>query len=236
LRARLAALSTSNVEILAAYPVAREGAAIRARAAGPLARQAPHRRWHWGLSGLALAVPATAALVFLVVAHPEDRVASLTTVSPDAPLVVSDSRVKGDAHLVLRRKVGEQAEVLDGEARAQRGDLLQVAYVAGGRRYGAIVSWDGRGSVTLHFPTEPYVDTLLSQEGEVLLPTAYELDDAPRFERFVLITADAPIDLDLVMRRAHALAQNSAQAATGVLALPDHYAQRSFLLSKAERE
>ncbi len=82
-------------------------------------------------------------------------------------------RPKGATHLVLYRQTATAAERLRDGASARAGDTLQVAYVAGPRDYGAIVSVDGRTSTTVHF------SDVLSHKGEVALPQAYTLDDAP---------------------------------------------------------
>src|SRR5690606_19161898 len=93
-------------------------------------------------------------------------------------------RLKGqEPHLALhRRAAGAVVERLGEGATARAGDVLQVSYVAAGRRRGAVLSIDGRGVVTLHFPERAGAATELVQEGAVPLAHAYELDDAPAFE------------------------------------------------------
>ena len=60
------------------------------------------------------------------------------------------------------------------------------------------------------------------------LAASYELDDAPGFERFVLVTADAPFAVATVLRgRAPAAAQPD-----GRLDLPESMDQFSFVLRK----
>jgi hypothetical protein len=59
----------------------------------------------------------------------------------------------------------------------------------------------------------------LQQAGVVSLEFAYELDDAPGWERFYFITAAVPFDVDAVMAAAHRLAtafDSSADAAAEV--------------------
>ena len=71
--------------------------------------------------------------------------------------------------------------------------MLSIAYRAEDAPYGVIVSVDGAGEVTLHFPADETGDTTLQQYGNIRLPHAFELDNAPDFERFYFVTADAPL-------------------------------------------
>ena len=110
--------------------------------------------------------------------------------------------------------------------------MLRLGYVAAGRRFGVILSIDGRGAVTLHFPSSPTGATALAGPGESLLPDAFELDDAPEFERFFLITADSPPAVDGVLAAARSLGASSHGAGVGLLELPPGLDQTSFLLRK----
>ena len=50
--------------------------------------------------------------------------------------------------------------------------------LSGGAPYGAVISLDGRGTVTFHLPTHGTAAAELSGRGAVPLPRSYELDDA----------------------------------------------------------
>src|SRR6185503_6350582 len=91
--------------------------------------------------------------------------------------------IKGDPALRVYKRVGQGSEKLVPGARVARGDLLRLAYLAGERgHFGAVVSIDGRGHVTVHWPEgDTKTAPALSPKGEVQLPSAYELDDAPAF-------------------------------------------------------
>jgi hypothetical protein len=141
-------------------------------------------------------------------------------------------RIKGSTHLVLYRRQGEQAETLSEGAHARRGDMLQVGYVAAEAEYGVIVSLDGQGNVTLHFPDADNASTRLASEGETLLGHAYELDAAPRFERFFFVTGKHPIDTKRVLSAAHVLAQSPDRAPRQKLELPPDLKQNSLTLVK----
>jgi len=111
----------------------------------------------------------------------------------DAPPGATE-RAKGGPQLVVYRFDGVTAERLEDGALVRQGDLIQLGYVAAGAQHGVILSVDGRGDVTLHYPTSQGGPTALRSDGLRRLGRSYELDDAPDFERFFFVTADAPLD------------------------------------------
>jgi hypothetical protein len=117
---------------------------------------------------------------------------------------------------------------------AEPGDLLQLAYVAASEHYGVILSIDGRGGVTRHFPAEEGGSTLLALNKRSLLPNAIELDDAPGYERFFLVTSKTPIDIAAVVAKAGDLAADPGQARSSDMDLPAGLKQRSVLILKGE--
>jgi hypothetical protein len=111
-------------------------------------------------------------------------------------------RLKGSGpSLEVFWKDGPNAEPvrLEDGAIASAGDELQVIYDSAAIAYGTVVSLDGRGSVTLHYPSFPSGSTRLESGGSVALPRGFTLDDAPVFERFYFVTSDAPIDVERVI-------------------------------------
>jgi hypothetical protein len=137
--------------------------------------------------------------------------------------------------LVIHRKTVAGIERLQTGNVAQSGDVLQISYVAAGHQHGIVLSLDGAGAVTLHHPAQPQgplASTRLAKRGEHPLPTAFELDDAPGFERFVLITSgDTPTDIEVVVQSARARA-SSVGARTDPLDLPPGLTQTSVVLRK----
>ena len=155
--------------------------------------------------------------------------------------MTEDTRVKGTPvadptkpHILVHRKTGADTELLQSGDRAKKGDLLQLAYFPAGQSYGVIFSIDGRGLVTLHFPENQTGSTLLQPRERVLLPSAYELDDAPGFERFFFITSQTSIRVGSILDKARSLAGNPEKAKTAMLDLPDAYDQYTTLIVKGE--
>lgn len=105
------------------------------------------------------------------------------------------TRLKGlQPTLALFRRIPGGAEPLKPGASVRAGDVLRIGYRAAGRSFGAIFSVDGHGNVTRHWPLAGDLAARLAP-GETLLPGAFELDDAPSYERFFLLVSEAPFDL-----------------------------------------
>ncbi len=214
---RLNHLRTSDREILATHPPEKISAEINRRLAltRSKTRTRPARSRAWVL---APALAAAAAILFLVIL-PLER-------GPEVNL--QTTRVKGGPGLIIYRKVPQGVEELGHGSRVRPGDVLQVSYRATGAADGVIISVDGRGAVTLHFPASPDDPTTLNGEGAQALPRAYELDDAPDFERFFFVTSDQPIEIEIVLAAGRALGAE----VNNTLTLPDGLRQVDFLLSK----
>jgi hypothetical protein len=143
-------------------------------------------------------------------------------------------RAKGFAPrlFVHRQRAGGDELLRDGSV-CRPGDLLQLGYAGAAHRYGAIVSLDGAGNVTLHFPAGAEAPSALpTGGGEHLLPSSFELDAAPGFERFVFVSAERAIDVDAVLSAARRLAADADRAHVAPLALPLDYRQTTLLLRK----
>jgi hypothetical protein len=213
--ARLAAIEESNREILAALPPAAMADRIQHRAVD---EKASARRSNWRL-GIALAAPALAAaaiLIWLVPAGPDD-----------------DVRLKGlKPHLVLHRAIDGQIARLPEQTAVRAGDLIQISYVAGGRRFGAVFSIDGRGTLTQHFAAPGPPPAQLTPEGEVALPSSFQLDDAPDFERFVFVACHTEYNQGRVIEEARRIAAGAAPATEPLAGLPTDCEQASRVLTK----
>jgi hypothetical protein len=234
LRRRLEALRRSDEAILSESPPAEIAASIRSRmlvfgetgAREGRPGRAKKRRFGPGAS---LAFPSAAAvlvLVGVVMAH-----GLLSPDRGDGPR--AESGAPGLS--VYKKAASGPVRLADGELVAA-GDLLQIKYSAGSARYGAIVSLDGAGSVAWHLPGEgrPAGPAPPIDEKGAALDYAYQLDDAPAFERFFIFSSGEDFDLSLASKALGDLARSGAPE-SGALRLPSGLDYRSLLLRKAAR-
>lgn len=139
-------------------------------------------------------------------------------------------RIKGlEPDLRIYRQRGDRVVRLENQARAGYGDRLQLEYLAAGYHYGVIISIDGTGTVTLHYPEAAQMSTELEGGEAIILPYSYELDNAPGFERFLFIAADRPLDTRDIIKAARRLPRDRRESA---LDLPADYRQISVTLLK----
>lgn len=228
---RLARLEADDRATWAKLPPSEVAAEVARRRRGveasrPVRAASSSRRW---LPAVALGLPVAVGLALLMVLSQRELPEEVH--SPQAVLL-DTTRTKGlEPKLLIHRQTSGEPEPLGDSARAAQGDVLQLSYVSAGRRYGAVLSVDGRGSVTLHFPESPAGSPEL-KGGTVPLPSAYALDDAPAFERFFFVTSDAPFDVRTVMEAARQLAQEPERARHAPLPLPEPLSQTSVTLEK----
>lgn len=233
LREGLEALERSDAEIRRQYPPAWLADRIRRRlpaeaAVARPARPAWSRRWP-----VPVALAAAAGLMLVL----SPRLVSPPTAGPGRtpPLAAVEpgDRIKGlQPSLQLYRKTSEGSETLADGAITRAGDLIRVGYRAAGSGFGAILSIDGRGGVTVHLPVRGDQAAALERGETVLLNHAYQLDDAPGFERFYFVTSKEPFALAPVVNAAR---QAAATPATAELSLGASFGQSIFLLRKGAR-
>jgi hypothetical protein len=229
LRQRLEDIQASNTAVLGQYPSGRQAAQIQekfeARSRVTAARQ-PNPALRWALPGTTLAAAAVLGLCLLPGNFfPWQR----------AGAGGDTTRLKGmETGLTIYRQQAAAAELLQPYAYAQRGDLLQIGYVSVLEPYGVILSLDGRGTVTLHYPESARAIPKLQTRRKALLPKAYELDDAPAFERFFLVTSSSPFSPETVLQAARALAKNPQRAFSDDLPLNRTWRQYSLVIQKAK--
>jgi hypothetical protein len=224
----IARVAASNQEIMEQHPPATTVAAIRRRAAAAIASAQPARRrvFVWG-APLALAAAAAAALM---IARPWRSGAVTTTDVPTEALEYIG--VKGELALHVYRHGAAGDERLRDGARATRGDLLQLAYASKTGGYGVLLSIDGARKVTLHLPEADAGKAAQLRDGRVVqVPSAYQLDDAPGFERFFFVTAAEPFDVVPIVAAARTLAERGT-ARRAPLPLAARFEQVSLVLDK----
>ncbi len=218
--ARLAEIESTTPELLEAFPPLRVRQEVERRVHIAEAREKMRseptllERVTMSLRLVAVAVCVVGAMTFLL---PE---------SDEQP----DFRLKGGIELVVHRVMGEAAERLDQDARVRAGDRLQVSLLGAAGHHVVVVSVDGRGEVTLHYPR--HGASIEITEQAFSLPTSYQLDDAPSFERFFLVSAQTQIDPSSVVEAAKRLVASGA-VETGILeGLPVDGAASSLRLEK----
>ena len=220
LRRRVAALALSDEQILASDRLELVAAGVRHRLAAERT-EAQRRAWtpvaRWALPA---AVTAVIALMFLL---------PRTIFVPAG----GDERIKGlDASLTLFRQVEKGSETLADGAVTRQGDVIRVGYHAAGRAYGVILSIDGRSRVTVHLPTAGDRAVALGREPTVLLGQAYELDDAPRLERFYFITGEGPFPIAPIIASVQRAVAQADGNAIPALPLAAGLQQSVFSLTK----
>ena len=199
LRARLAALRESNTDIMAAYPAEKIVPAIRERllrGGGTPARAAAPA--HPRVNPLTWALPIAAMAVLL-----------LSFVVLRERFAPEETRLKGlTPHLTVFRKTAGGAEQMRaGSGKACR---CSAARVRGKRREVRRHLLRGRQGYHHVAPARGIRRrsapvAALESAGEVILPSAYELDDAPGPERFFLLYSPNPFDLAPVAQAVRSL-------------------------------
>jgi hypothetical protein len=232
LQKRLQALKDSNREILETFPSDVQAREIERKYKQTYGKQKREARRTGRPKLRSFAYALSTAAVILIVLIPVRNMLRTSSLRGTG----EEIRLKGlIPRLVVYRKSGpEITRLKDGESAAP-GDVIQLSYIAAGKSYGVIYSIDGRGVVTLHFPdiassTAPELD----QSGEVSLPYAYELDDAPAYERFFFITSNESFDLTFVQDAVTTLAAHTRRAERKRLKLPSGFKQYSVILLKKE--
>jgi hypothetical protein len=210
--AAIAALRADDDAIRARYPARSVALRVRERLA------AQRRRTAAWLTGLL--APAAVAGMLLVAVRPGEG-APLED-GPDVTVLKGQSP---DVQ-VFALKDGGPARV----TAAAPGQRVQLALVPAGARHAVLLSVDGRGGVTLHFPARNDGATAVDPRETLRLPESFELDDAPAFERFVLLTSDTPLDVGQALEAARALAADKRR--DGALTLPAGVSQTSRVIEK----
>lgn len=107
-----------------------------------------------------------------------------------------DTRIKGlDARMEVWKKTGDSAVQMSNLGEAREGDEIQLRYAVPEKCFGMLFSMDGNGTLTMHMADGSSAVAL--EPGKMTtLPFAYKLDNAPKFEKFFLLTSRAAFELD----------------------------------------
>lgn len=114
----------------------------------------------------------------------------------EIPSGAGDTRIKGlDARMEVWKKTGDSAVQMPNLGEAREGDEIQLRYAVPEKCFGMLFSMDGNGTLTMHMADGSSAVAL--EPGKMkTLPFAYKLDNAPKFEKFFLLTSRAAFELD----------------------------------------
>ena len=107
------------------------------------------------------------------------------------------TRIKGmSASLEVWKKMGDSAVQMVNLGDASEGDEIQLRYRVPQKCFGMLFSMDGNGTVTMHMGDGNNAIEL--EPGKMTtLPFAYKLDNAPKFEKFFLLTSQNSFAIDV---------------------------------------
>lgn len=106
------------------------------------------------------------------------------------------TRIKGmSASLEVWKKTGDSAVQMVNLGDAFEGDEIQLRYRVPQKCFGMLFSMDGNGTITMHIGEGDKAIEL--EPGKMTtLPFAYKLDNAPKFEKFFLLTSEKAFEID----------------------------------------
>ena len=146
-------------------------------------------------------------------------------------------RIKGlQPALVVYRRSDRGTETLaDGDV-ARPGDLLRLGYTAAGTCATAS-SCRSTGAERSRFICLRTGRARLRSDAaaHVLLDQAYELDDAPSWERFYFVTGDTAFESRRSVEAARRAAARGLQSPPAALSIPGALTQSTFSLQKEAR-
>ncbi len=127
------------------------------------------------------------------VATYDNNAASMEVAMAD---VDDGTRIKGmQASLEVWKKTGDSAVQMVNLGDAYEGDEIQLRYRVPQKCFGMLFSMDGNGTITMHMG-EGNKAIELEPGKMTTLPFAYKLDNAPKFEKFFLLTSQNAFEID----------------------------------------
>ena len=207
IEAAVADLKKSDDEILNTYSVQAMKAAVAGKLAAGKLKENKSASNENQRTATILKFPATrfityaAAAVLLAAIIIPAGLRNSKLSNANAPV----ERIKGNAtapantepQIKLYRQKGREIQALNDGDFARSGDIIQITYNAGSDEYGVIFSVDGNGNITRHFPENSWQAAHLDQRNdEIPLDFSYELDNAPDFECFIMVTSKKQFTLE----------------------------------------
>ena len=144
------------------------------------------------------------------------------------------TRIKGmEPYINIYRKTDDNVETLLEGSFVNQLDHIQISYVSFNMDYGMIFSFDGKGTITVHYP-DPLKGNNFSivDKEETFLPHSFILDDAPYFERFFFITSTKLFTEDEIIKATGELISSPDRGMSGGLNVSKGIKQHSIILYK----
>ncbi len=236
---RLNALRKSNQDILHQYPSTHMVKAIKEK----IVQQKRTERFKQVYLYFATATPLLliAVILFLVVI-PERKI-NLTLENNEEQILSHGAntserltRAKGNTELFIYRKGKEnKEETLTNMQIVHPKELLQVAYLSSGEKYGTIFSLDQQGQITYHLPNNKDLDSTSLQVGKkIYLPEAYELDETLGYEIFYLVSSQQPISSKTIKKIISGFSQTTEHLDRETIEPLKDYHLQTLYLSKTK--
>lgn len=192
---RVKMLREDNAAILRKMPFERLAEKMDARDCGAERR---NNVIHFGFVKFAAAAALVLAVVSVAFFSQREVVPDAGAQAMDVAMAAQDdgTRIKGmDARMEIWKKTGDSAVQMLNLDEAREGDEIQLRYSVPEKCFGLLFSMDGNGTVTMHMADGSQAVAL--EPGKMTtLPFAYKLDNAPKFEKFFLLTSQKDFAID----------------------------------------
>ena len=192
---RVKMLREDNAAILRKMPFERLAEKMDARDCGAERR---NNVIHFGFVKFAAAAALVLAVVSVALFSQREVVPDAGAQAMDVAMAAQDNgtRIKGmDARMEIWKKTGDSAVQMLNLDEAREGDEIQLRYSVPEKCFGLLFSMDGNGTVTMHMADGSQAVAL--EPGKMTtLPFAYKLDNAPKFEKFFLLTSQKDFAID----------------------------------------
>lgn len=200
---KLGEIQKSNEEILSQYPTEKIKALIEEKLSNKTCSKSteekipvnPVFRKHLNIQKIA-GIAAILCFALMLPIFLTQKPANSSQITLEQSIIQNATeRAKGDSSFFIYKKTDDSAVRLKNKSTVAEGDIIQITYVASGAKYGSIISIDGNGYLTQHYPYFGANASVLKTNGEIPLEDSYKLDDAPAFERFLFITSENQFDI-----------------------------------------
>ena len=192
---RVKMLREENAAILRKMPFERLAEKMDARDCGA---ERKNNVIHFGFVKFAAAAALVLAVVSVALFSQREVVPDAGAQAMDVAMAAQDdgTRIKGmDARMEIWKKTGDSAVQMLNLDEAREGDEIQLRYSVPEKCFGLLFSMDGNGTVTMHMADGSQAVAL--EPGKMTtLPFAYKLDNAPKFEKFFLLTSQKDFAID----------------------------------------